>query len=136
MGSEKPDIFKTRDIHFSVLHPDKEQARTAVLLLNNTKGIETVSLIAPAHIQLTYNVLNITLQLVEDTLIELGFHLDNSLLYKLKRSLYYYTEETQRANLGCCADQSKNTRDIFINRYQQLKHGCRDERPRYWREYL
>ena len=136
MYTDKPDILKTRDIHFSVLHPDKEQARTAVLLLNGIQGIETVSLVAPTHIQLTYNVLNITLKLIEDTLIELGFHLDNSLLYILKRSLYHYTEETQRANLGCCADQCKCTRDIFINRYQQLKHGCRDERPRYWREYL
>ncbi|MDH5436049.1 MAG: hypothetical protein OEX83_04740 [Gammaproteobacteria bacterium] len=136
MDTNKPDILKVRDIRFSALHPDKEQARTAVLLLNGIQGIETVSLIAPTHIQLTYNVLNITLKFIEETLVELGFHLDNSLLYILKRSLYHYTEETQRANLGCRADQGKCTRDIFINRYQQLKHGCRDERPRYWREYL
>jgi len=136
MGTQQQDILKIRNIYFCNLHPDKDQARTAVLLLNNIKGIETVSLISPAHIQISYNVLNITLKLIEDTLHELGFHLDNSLLVKMRRALYYYTEETQRANMGCNIDQGKCTRDIFINRYQQLKHGCRDERPRYWREYL
>ena len=76
------------------------------------------------------------MKLIEDSLVELGFHLDNSLLYKLKRSLYHYTDETQRSNMGCCSDQCQCTREVFINRYQRLMHGCRDSRPRYWREYL
>jgi len=39
-------------------------------------------------------------QIIDEALIELGFHLDNSLLNKLLRALHYYSEEAQCANLG------------------------------------
>ncbi len=105
-------------------------------LIREVEGVVTAHPHSPLCLRVTYDVTYITLQVVEQILAEAGFHLDNSLLTKLKRALFYYTEETQRVNLGYRCDHCKITRDIFISRYQRLPHGCRDERPQHWRKYL
>jgi hypothetical protein len=66
----------------------------------------------------------------------MGLHIDNRLLYRMMRALYYYTEETERENLGCTHPDSKSTRQIFAHRYQHQDHGLRDQRPEHWRKYL
>lgn len=105
-----------------------------MLLFSDIDGISHLELIETHKLTISYDVRVITLEIIEDTLIELGFHLDNSLLYKLKRALYYYTEQVQRENLGHAKNQL--TRNVFINRYDRLQHGCRDDRPEHWRKYL
>ena len=135
MERESSELLKHRQIHFCPFHPDQQQAHSASLLLSDVEGIR---LLRPQHAHLlhvSYDITLLNLNLIEDVLIDLGFHLDNSLIVKLKRALYYYTEEVERANLGIdecgCAD-----RQVFINRYSKLRHGCRDERPEHWRNYL
>ena len=103
-----------------------------MLMLVDVEGIEQVLALTNTQLSISYDVTCVTLNIIEQALLELGYHLDNSLLVKMKRALYYYTEETLRTNLGC----NNCTRDIFINRYQKQSHGCRDERPRHWRHYL
>lgn len=128
------ELIKHREIAFCSLHADPDQAKSAMLFFSDVEGITHLELIDSHKFSISYDIRLINLQLLEETLIELGFHLDNSLLFKLKRALYYYTEEVQQENLGCSKDQC--TRNIFINRYDRLKHGCRDDRPDYWRKYL
>ncbi len=128
------DVIKHREIHFCALHPDKDQATTAMLLLSGAEGLVELRPVGPTCLHVSYDVTRISLKIIEDTLTELGFHLDASLLSKLKRALFYYTEETQCANLGCA--RSNCTREVFISRYERLRHGCRDHRPDYWRKYL
>ncbi|MEN8170563.1 MAG: hypothetical protein ABFS08_10100 [Pseudomonadota bacterium] len=135
MGKETSELVKHREIRFCHLHPDTQQAHSASLLLS---GVEGVHLLRPHDsylLDVSYDITCLNLSLIEDVLIDLGYHLDNSLMVKLKRALYYYTEEIERANLGIdecgCAD-----RQVFINRYQKLRHGCRDQRPEHWRNYL
>lgn len=129
------DCIKHRELHFCLLHPDPDQAGSALQLLEGVAGIETVSRASAHSLHVTYNLRLVSLQMIEEALIELGFHLDNNLLAKLRRALYYYAEDTQRANQYCQADLN-STRDVFVNRYRQLPHGCRDQRPTHWREYL
>jgi len=136
MDSDHLDLIKHREIFFSALHPDRKQAHSAMHLLSDVEGIERLQTISTVQLNVSYNLTYLTLQLIEETLIEVGFHLDSHLLYKLKRALYYYTEETQRANLVCPLEHSKSTRGLFVNRYQRLQHGCRDGRPECWRKYL
>ncbi len=131
----KSTLIKYREIHFSTAHPDPDQAQSALLLLNDVSAIEETRKSAQTCLEVSYDLRLISLQIIEGTLAELGFHLDGSLLIRLRRALYYYTEETQRANLGY-HQANHSTLDVFINRYQQLPHGCRDERPSHWREYL
>jgi len=128
--------IKQRDIHFSTFHPDDNQAVAAMRLLGGMPGIENLSVHSPLRLSVRYHLAHFTLAEIEALLQELGFHLDNSLLVKLTRALFHYSDETERANLGCYHGQCKTTRDVFINRYQQRPHGCRDTRPPHWRNYL
>ncbi len=128
------DLIKHRELAFCSVHADPEQARNAMLFLSDVDGIIHLDLIDIHRLSVSYDIRHLTLELIEDALIELGFHLDNSLLFKLKRALYYYTENVQCENMGC--PDGPCTRNIFINRYSRLQHGCRDDRPDYWRKYL
>jgi len=135
MSQIDDDLIKHREVCFCPLHSDPDQAQSALLLLTDVTGIAGVAKRSAHCLEITYDLRFISLQIIEDALRDLGFHLDNGLLAKLKRALFYYTEETQRANLG---DQPALpfTSQVFINRYQQLPHGCRDPRPPHWRGYL
>ncbi|MCW9023493.1 MAG: hypothetical protein OQK73_02310 [Gammaproteobacteria bacterium] len=128
--------LKKREIYFSPLHPDKNQAQSALLLFEGISGVLHLQAVDPLQLHIQYDIQYLTLVIIEDTLKELGFHLDNSLIIQLKRALFHYTEETERANLGCDRSQDQNTRDIFIHRYRNQNHGCRDHRPQHWRDYL
>ncbi len=135
MDSPTADFIKTREIHFYNVDPASNDAREALRLLLGTPSIEDVCALTNNCIQISYDIRQVTLQTLETALMEVGFHLDNSLLIKMKRALFYYTEETQLMNLGYQHDQASSTLDIFVNCYHQRKHGCRDQRPEYLRHY-
>lgn len=127
---------KQREILFDPLHPDPNQAHSATLALNDFNGIEHTDALSPIRLMVRYHLSKVTLADIEFVLRELGYHLDNSLMSKMKRALYAYTEETERANHGYSSSQGKTTRDVFIKQYQKRPHGCRDPRPSHWRDYL
>ena len=130
------NFTKQRDVLFHPLHDDENQAVTASKMLVDLDGIVLADALSTTHLIVRYDLRFFTLDVIEELLKTVGFHLDNNLLIKIKRALYRYTEETERANLGCSEGQSNCTREVFINRYQQLPHGCRDKRPEHWRNYL
>ena len=138
MDRSYPDPIKHREISFRNPHPDPQQAQSAVLLLADVEGIISVEISDSSRhtIHIRYDLSQICLRVVEALLFELGFHLDNSLLSKVKRALHYYTEENELESLGITRDQDRSTRDIFMRCYRCRSHGCRDERPDYWRKYL
>ena len=130
------NFTKQRDVMFNPLHDDESQASTAAQMLIDLDGVVLAKVISETHLIVRYDLRFFTLVDIEELLATVGFHLDNNLLLKLKRALYRYIEETERANLGCIEGQSNCTREAYINRYQQLPHGCRDKRPDHWRTYL
>lgn len=138
MNLSSPEPIKHRDIGFRDPHPDPQQAQSALLVLADIEGILRVSIADQKRnvISISYNLSQIDLSIIEFLLIEMGFHLDNSLLAKIKRALYYFTEENQVQNLGGQQQQDHTTRDIFMRCYRCKSHGCRDERPDHWRKYL
>ena len=127
---------KQRDVMFHPLHDDQNQALTACQMLADIDGIILTEALSELHLVIRYDLRFFTLADIEELLTTVGFHLDNNLLIKLKRALYRYTEETERANMGCPEGQANCTREVFINRYQNLPHGCRDKRSPHWRNYL
>lgn len=136
MDAKASDAIKHREIWFRGPHEDPNQAQTATLILSDVRGVVQVR---PQHallIQVSYDITYINLQVIDALLAELGFHLDNNLLMKLRRALYYYTEDAEQETLGCKRGRGNCTQAIFINRYRQLEHGCRDIRPDHWRQYL
>ncbi|VAW61555.1 hypothetical protein MNBD_GAMMA08-1443 [hydrothermal vent metagenome] len=133
--NEEEDLIKRRELRFCHLHPNPNQARSTLLLLADTTGVLDVTLADELCLYITYDVRHLTLDAIEKVLIRLGYHLDNRLLYRMKRALYNYSEETQRANLGV-SENTDTTTQVFINRYANNYHGCRDKRPEHWRKYL
>ena len=129
------ELIKRREIRFCHLHPDPEQARSALLLLSDAEGVVDIKFIDEQCLSVSYDVRLLTLQAIEDVLIRLGYHLDNRLLTRMKRALYSYSEETQRANLGSSVETNTTTK-VFVKRYSINYHGCRDKRPEHWRKYL
>jgi hypothetical protein len=129
---------KHREIGFRDPHPDPQQAQTAVLLLGEVDGIVRVSIADPARntVNISYDLDKICLRIVESLLTELGFHLDNSLMAKLRRALYYYTEDNEMQSPLTNDSQDHSTREIFMRCYRCKTHGCRDVRPEHWRTYL
>jgi len=136
MDISDADRIKHRRITFSALHPNPNQARQAALVLADVSGVLRVEPVEPLLLAVSYDLMMLRLQDIDDVLRELGLHLDNNLMMRLKRALYYYTEETIRANWGCPRGESNCTQKVFARRYQTIDHGCRDHRPEHWRRYL
>jgi hypothetical protein len=136
--ADENELIKHREIGFRGPHPDADQAGSAMLLLADAQGILDVRRISNVTIGVTYDLRLVYFAALESALQETGFHLDNSLLYKLRRALITYTEEIQRHNLGLeemsCGQNC--AQKVFISSYRKKEHGCRDDRPPHWREYL
>ncbi len=134
-------VVKRREIRFAALHSDPDQAETARQLLADSRTVLSVERRGEGCLCISYDLRQVTLCDIEDALQELGFHLDNSLLCRLKRALYHFTEGNERAALGATSVRAQwaepnDPRDVFVRHYLQHRHGCRDERPKIWREYL
>lgn len=123
---------KRRDIRFCRLNPVR-QAEPAAPLVGAMEGVDEAMALGGYQLLVGYDLLQTSLRTIEDRLVAEGYHLENSLLCKLKRALYYYTEEVERENLGIGG--GANTQ-VYVERYRRLPHGCRDERPEHWRNYL
>jgi hypothetical protein len=136
MKSNPDGPIKLREINFCALHPDSNQAGTAVQLLNDCEGVQSARRVSDTRLEVCYDIRHATLAAIEELLESFGFHLDNSLLYRMRRALVHYMEQTQRINMGCGRGESNCTVKVFINRYRQRQHGCQDGRPQHWRRYL
>ena len=136
MDKQADSLFKEREIAFCTLHPDPNQAGSAAELLIETEGVVKVEASSGSRLQVVYHLLDVTLADIERLLEHHGFHLDNSIVHKVRRALYHYTEDAQRANMGCAKGESNCTDKVFANRYRKRDHGCQDDRPDHWRRYL
>lgn len=133
MDRDESDLLKRRELNFCTLRPDK-QVEAARAMLEPLDGIHSLEPLSDYALQVEYDITQITLEAIETLLTDLGFHLSSKLLFKLRRALYYYTEETLRINLGL-EGGIKDCKQLFINRYEHLNHECRDQLPEHWRNY-
>ncbi len=123
------DVFKTRTVQFLNKLPGSDDAHKARQLLSNVRGIGSVTLLGTGKLRLRYDVRELTLQMIEDALRDVGFLLDNHLFCRIKRGLIGYCEDTQRASLGVEQDAEQN----ILSHPDTLAH---DPRPHNWRNYL
>ncbi len=136
MDIDDDDRFKQRHIPFDPLHPNPNQAGTAATHLIGLQGIVEAHPMTPHQLKVTYDLHHTKLEEIEKALEELGLHIDARLTYRIKRALWYYTEDTIRANCCCDHNQADCTKKVFATRYEQLDHSLRDHRPEHWRRYL
>jgi hypothetical protein len=126
--------LKHRTVRLSSAEPDPDITRSVAELLHDVKGVVGVQIVGPHRVRVSYNVRQITMQIIEELLGELGYRLQTSFYCRFMRGLCYYIEDiecTDRVH-----DQAECTRDAFIARYLHRPHGCRDHRPEYLRRYL
>ena len=125
---------RQRSIWLTEPSQDPDYADSAADLLRNARGVVHVQVARSDHLLVSYNVREITLQILEALLTEFGYKLRTSLFCRTIRSLCYYIEDIECTS--CKHDQADYTRDAFITRYLRRPHGCRDHRPEYLRRYL
>jgi hypothetical protein len=126
--------LKHRSIWLTEPGQDPGYAECAAELLCNVRGVLRVKVAGSDHLRVSYNVREITLQIIEALLTEFGYRLRTNLFCRLMRTLCYYIEDIECTNSK--HDQADCTRDAFITRYLRRPHGCRDHRPEYLRRYL
>ncbi len=127
------DLDKIREIVFHDL-PDGQASRARDLLDGLDDIQADVLSEQPSTLVVQYNVRHYTLQGLEKALELQGFHLENSLLQKVRRALIHFCEQVQRENLAINAPDAKS-QQVFARVYEQHMHGDRDETPEEWREY-
>lgn len=126
------DLEKSREIVFHALPAG--QAGRALHLLQGMEGLTVSSGADVNRLLVCYHVCEFTLEGLETALASQGFHLDNSLLSKLKRALAYFCENVQRSNVEANEPDIKS-QQAFMKVYERHLHGDRDETPEEWRDY-
>ncbi|MEW6119965.1 MAG: hypothetical protein AB1593_07740 [Pseudomonadota bacterium] len=126
------DLEKSREILFHPLPPG--QVDRALALLDGQEGLVAHNGTQPHSIVVRYHVCEYTLEGLESALQNQGFHLDNSLMSKLRRALAYFCENVQRRNVAANEPDIKS-QQAFMKVYERHLHGDRDETPEEWRGY-
>jgi hypothetical protein len=123
------DVIKSRELRFLSKLPGVDEAEKASRLLNGVKGVESVTLLRPGVLSLRYDVRLLTLQMIEAALRDVGFYLDNRLTTRIRRSLFAYCEDAQRAGMGVEYDSDH----VVLTHPDTATH---DPRPHNWRNYI
>lgn len=125
------DTLKRRAIVFHPLPPGQvEQALEAL----GACEVLTVSSLDSQTLLVEYTIVDCTLREIEAMLLARGFHLENTLLIRIRRSLAYYSERVQRENLDKPEPRTKNY-PAHIEAWEKRPHGDHDETPAEWRQY-
>ena len=127
-------IRKERTIVFAELPPG--QLPEAAGFLGSLERLELAPGSEPRSLDVAYDLRDHSLEELESALQDRGFHLDTSLLYKLKRALYYYAEETEIHNLDAPRRLLKKSQnEAYTHAWERHRHGDHDDTPPEWREY-
>ena len=123
------DIIKNRVIRFKLSTPD--QADKAEQLLAGLPGIYHTQVKDQRSLHIRYNVEELTLQMIESALREVGFDLSHDIVSNLKRAVFSYCEDALRASIGVEHHSHDNQPSI------SLKHpSLQDPRQHNWRKFV
>lgn len=128
----RPGTIKQREIRFTKL-PAGQAEKAAELLA----GLELLQVtVGPGSRAVTvrYDLVDYTCEGLENALRNLGYHLDNSVYWKIVRALVYFTEEVQLSNLKEPARLIKKSNEVYIQAYEHHPHGDHDDTPAELRE--
>ena len=123
------DLIKDREIRFKLSTQD--QARKAEQLLKDVPGVESIEAMTSRSLRIRYSVEDLTLQMIEAALREVGFDLDDGLLNRLKRAVFSYCEDALRASIGVEESGSDSTPSLSLP-----QHAVQDPRPHDWHKYV
>lgn len=127
-------IRKERNIQFSKFPPG--QVPEASDYLTQIERVEAAANLEKRAVGVAYDLREHSLQELEGTLEDKGYHLDNTLMSKMMRALIYYVEETQLHNLEAPHKPLKRSQsEAYTHAWERHPHGDHDDTPPEWREY-
>lgn len=126
------DLSKQRDIVLDAL--PTEQTQQAARLLSRLPGVTVTAHAAERRVHIAYSLPHWTLEELEQRLMQAGFHLDGSLLHRLRRALVHYTETVQMENLSH-PEREYKTKEVYVHAWEHHPHGDHDDTPEELREY-
>ncbi|MDR0379305.1 MAG: hypothetical protein LBI62_05085 [Candidatus Accumulibacter sp.] len=131
----KPEpLRKERVIRFAEFPPG--QLARAVDFLGGLAGLEVIPNAGDDLITIIYDLHEHSLEEIEFTLEDMGFHLECSLLTKLLHALIHYSEETEIHNLDAPRRLLKKSQnEAYTRAWERHPHGDHDDTPPEWREY-
>ena len=128
------ELNRQRDIVFSA--EPAGQIERACQLLSGLPGCKVEHGNTANTLHVSYNLHAYTLEKLENSLTEGGFHLDHSILHSIGRKVIYYCEDTVCHNMNTPIYPAKqNQREVFVRAYDQKPHGDRDDTPPELRDY-
>jgi hypothetical protein len=104
------------------------QAGEACAALRGVKGVRLAEPINNYRLKLVYSLEDLSFELIEGLLRELGFRLDDRLFAILRRNIYQYLEDTAREKIQVAEEQRKLVCDLDPDVAQ-------DEPEKYWTKY-
>ena len=126
-------IVKAREIRFKDFPPG--QVRQAMRSRAALRGVQVEPGRDGCTLIVHYNVLDYTLELIDEALVGAGFQLDRPLFTRLHRALIYYVEDTQVHNLRSPERLIKQSQEVYIQAYAHHPHGDHDDTPPDLREF-
>jgi hypothetical protein len=124
---DEPIHIRTRMICLTHIGPES-QAQEACNMLRGINGVLHAQPISSRRISLTYSLQDLSFELIEALLKELGFYLDNSIFAIIRRNIYQYLEDNVREKIQ--AEQNEQVLVCHLN--EELLH---DEPEKYWNNY-
>lgn len=115
-----PVLNKIRRICFASLPPPN--LTRALKLLGSMARLEADIDAEVSCLTVRYDLNHHTLELLENLLANHGYHLDNSLLQKIKRALIYHSESCQLENLHA-PTREQRMRSIYLSSAHSREYG-------------
>ena len=125
---EEPVFIRTRMVCLTREGPET-QAMEACAVLRGIKGVVDAQPINNFRLSLTYSLEDLSFELIEALLKELGFYLDNSLFAVVRRNIYQYLEDNVREKIHA---EDKENQVLVCHLSEPLSH---DEPEKYWNNY-
>ncbi len=122
---------KRREVVFKPLPPGQiERAQGWLASLSGLRVRRTGDCI----LCLEYDLIDYTLEALEEDLVRRGYHLEATVLIRIRRALIYHCERNQRSSMEEPSPSTKNYK-AFVEAWQHSLHGDHDETPEEWRQY-
>ncbi len=121
------DLIKQRVIHLQ--SNDPQVTRRASELLSAVPGVSRARVTGKGRIRIHYDVRELTLQMIEQALQDIGFTLCRRLDCRIKRGLIAYCEDALRESLGVNQAPAQQRPFKLDNSTPQ------DPRPYQWRNF-
>jgi hypothetical protein len=127
-GMSNPASYVRRRIVCLARDGSSKKAPEACATLRGVKGIQLAEPVNDYRLRLVYSLEQLSFELIEGLLRELGFKLDQRIFAMVRRSIYQYLEDTAREKMQL----EDEKQELLCDVNPELP---RDKPEKYWNRY-